>query len=185
MSRGFASIVIGGFVTGLLLGMLTLLMSDRILPASSSKPTSIPFPINEASQDDLAPDFTVPGLDLQAVTLNEHRGHKVLLNFFASWCLPCREEMPGVQRQFEKHEVHGWIVIGVSVMESASTVIAFRDEFGLTFPIGLDLTGKVSQKYNVRGTPTDIVVDAQGFIVKQRLGYMSELELEKLFASLP
>ena len=183
--RGIASIMIGGLTISLMLGALVIWSSEQWLSGARTKQfLSVP-PTAISSSYDLAPEFTVPGLEVKAVTLSEHRGHKLLLNFFASWCIACREEMPGVQRQFEKHRIHGWVVIGMDIMEPAATVRAFRDEFGLTFPIGLDLTGKVSQQYRVKGTPTNIVIDKQGQIVEQRLGYMSEAELEKLFASLP
>jgi peroxiredoxin len=155
---------------------LIFLPPDVLLP----KPSPVTPTAEEAGIEPgrIAPDFSLPSLNLEAITLSDYRGYNVLLNFFTSWCEPCRAEMPGVQRQFEKHEQHGWVVIGVSIQEPTSDVVAFRDEFGLTFPIALDLTGRIAHDYRIQGTPTNITLDVTGRIVDRRMGYMSELEME-------
>lgn len=134
---------------------------------------------------DLAPDFRLATLELGEIRLSDYRGKKVLLNFFTTWCKPCRLEMPGVQSQYEVHQEHGWVVIGIDMFESLGEVDAFRDEFSLTFPIALDLNGNVSRTYEIRGTPTNIVIDEQGRIVDRRLGYMSEDEIEEMLEAVP
>lgn len=173
--------IVGGAVTALTIGVLAIFPPDWLLPeqTSTARRCAGIYP------GECALDFTLSGLDANPITLGEHRGHKVLLNFFISWCDSCREEMPGVQAMFEKHQVHDWVVIGVSLKEPASDVSAFRDEFGLTFPIALDPDGKVARQYAVTGTPTNIVIDAKGQIVERRLGFMSESELEEMVAALP
>lgn len=161
---------------------LIFLPPDVLLPKPSPDPIdSTPTPEDTGIEPGkMAPDFTLPSLSLEAVTLSDYRGYNVLLNFFTSWCEPCREEMPGVQRQFEKHEPHGWVVIAISIQEPTDDVAAFREEFGLTFPISLDLTGRVAHDYRIQGTPTNITIDVTGWIVDRRLGYMSEPELEAM-----
>lgn len=171
-------------------GML-LLPPLRQPPESASQletATSEPSPTEETGVEagDIAPDFRLASLDLAEVTLSEHRGrHNVLLNFFATWCGPCREEMPGVQSQFEKHAEHDWIVIAISIQEPARDVVAFRDELGLTFPLALDSRGHVAYEYAVTGTPTNIIIDKQGRILDRRLGYMAEDEIEAMIEAVP
>ncbi len=112
----------------------------------------------------------------------------MLLNFFASWCEACRAEMPGVQAQAgdaRKHAVHDWVVLGVDVMETPEAASAFRDEFGLTFPILLDEMGLVTRRYLVTGTPTSLFIDHKGLIVERRLGYMSEMEIADVIDRVP
>ncbi len=132
---------------------------------------------------DVAPEFQLTTLDGDTATLGEHRRHRVLLNFFASWCEPCRAEMPGVQSQAEKHASHEWVVLGVDVMETREAAVAFRDEFGLTFPILLDEIGWVTRLYQVTGTPTSLFIDREGVIAERRLGYMDEAEIAKIIES--
>ncbi|MEK6575853.1 MAG: TlpA disulfide reductase family protein [Chloroflexota bacterium] len=134
---------------------------------------------------DVAPDFRLTSLGGGKAALSEHRGHRVLLNFFASWCEPCRAEMPGVQAQAEKHARHDWVVLGVDVMETPEAARAFRDEFDLTFPILLDDLGWVTRTYQVTGTPTSLFIDREGVIAERRLGYMDEAEIAEIIESVP
>lgn len=182
-----ALVLIAVSVAGFVLVVRASLAAE---PAVSQLPTAIavgPTPVEATGPypGDLALDFRLAGLDQQEVRLSDHRGHKVLLNFFTTWCEPCRLEMPGVQAQYEAHQAHDWVVIGVDILEPRWDVDAFRDEFGLTFPIALDATGDISRRYEIRGTPTNIVIDEQGYIVERRLGYMSEDELEQMLEAVP
>lgn len=138
-----------------------------------------PFP------GETAPEFDLPLLGGGKLSLAELRGHRVILNFFATWCEPCREEMPGFQSQATEHSQHDWVFVGVNVMEPAAAVEAFRDEFGLTFPLVLDESGWVSRQYVVQGTPTNVVIDRDGIVVGRQLGYMSEDEIAAMIASVP
>jgi peroxiredoxin len=150
--------------------------------AAATQPAPAPTPTQATGPypGDLAPDFRLAGLDLQEIRLSDHHGHRVLLNFFTTWCESCRLEMPGVQSQYEKHRDHGWVVIGIDMFEPLQAITVFRDEFGLTFPVALDLNGNVSHTYEIRGTPTNILIDAEGWIVDRRLGYMSEEQIEEM-----
>lgn len=112
----------------------------------------------------LAPDFNLATLDGSSVRLSDLRGRPVLINFWASWCGPCRQEMPHLQAAFEAHADEGLVVLGVDQLESPPTVASFVKEFGLTFLIPLDSDGKVSAAYQARGLPTSFFVDADGVI---------------------
>jgi peroxiredoxin len=134
---------------------------------------------------DLAPDFRLPTLDGGSAALSDHRGHRVLVNFFATWCDPCRAEMPGLEAQAQKHTADEWVVLGVDVMESREALSAFRAEFGLTFPLLRDENAEVARQYLVTGTPTSLFIDRAGRVVERREGYMSESELATVIESMP
>jgi cytochrome c biogenesis protein CcmG/thiol:disulfide interchange protein DsbE len=185
----FAGALMLGFVVGWWL-WLTPEQPERLAASGTTEPRVTAGPNVGPFPGEIAPEIQLPLLDGGTATLSEHRGgtspsggHRVLVNFFASWCDACRAEMPGVQAQVEKHAAHDWAVLGVDVMETRETVSAFRDEFGLTFPILLDSSGWTSRLYLVTGTPTSLFIDREGVIVERRLGYMSEAEIAEIIQS--
>jgi cytochrome c biogenesis protein CcmG/thiol:disulfide interchange protein DsbE len=121
----------------------------------------------------LAPDFALTTLDGASVRLSDLRGRPVLINFWASWCGPCRVEMPHIQAAFEAHAEDGLVVLGVDQLESPPTVAQFVEEFGLTFPIPIDDDGQVSAAYQARALPTSFFVDTAGVIRDTFTGPMS------------
>jgi len=134
----------------------------------------------------LAPDFVLSTLDGGRMRLSDLRGRPVLVNFWASWCGPCRAEMPHIQAAHEAHTGEGLIVVGVNQMESQATVAQFVNEFGLTFPVPLDRDGDVSDDYRARALPTSFFVDADGVIRDVVIGPMTSGLIEsKLEAILP
>jgi thiol-disulfide isomerase/thioredoxin len=126
----------------------------------------------------LAPDFALTTLDGKTVQMSDLRGQPVLINFWASWCGPCRVEMPHIQAAFETHSDAGLIVLAVNQMESPRTVAQFADEFGLGFLIPLDSDGTVSAGYQARALPTSYFVDADGIIRDAFVGPMTSGLLE-------
>jgi cytochrome c biogenesis protein CcmG/thiol:disulfide interchange protein DsbE len=126
----------------------------------------------------LAPNFTLTTLDGSSVTLNDLQGTPVLINFWASWCGPCRSEMPHIQTVYKAHRDDGLVVLGVNQLESLPTVAAFVQEFDLTFPIPLDQSGEVSAVYRARALPTSFFVDADGVVRDVFTGPMTKGLLE-------
>ena len=92
----------------------------------------------------MAPDFTLATLDGGSIQLSDLRGQPIFINFWASWCGPCRAEMPHIQAAYETYSDDGLIVLGVDQLESPPPVAQFVDEYSLTFPIPLDSDGDVS-----------------------------------------
>jgi peroxiredoxin len=137
----------------------------------------------------LAPDFSLTTLDGSTVRLSDLRGQPVLINFWASWCGPCRAEMPHIQAAFEDHADDGLVVLGVDQLESPPSVAQFVEQFQLTFPIPLDADGEVSAAYQARALPTTFFVDADGIIRDTFTGPMSsgliQSKLETILASRP
>lgn len=120
--------------------------------------------------DAAAPEFTLQSLQGDQVSLSELRGQVVLINFWATWCGPCRLELPAVQARYNQG---GFAVLAVDFNESAEQVQTFADELGLDLPILLDPGGKVQELYRVRGYPTTFIVDREGIIRVLHLGEMS------------
>jgi peroxiredoxin len=118
-----------------------------------------------------AVDFELPvlGADTQR-SLDSFEGDVVLLNFWASWCPPCIEEMPSMQALYEDIGGDGFEIVAVNLQEDPGTVRSFMDEQGFDFPVLLDRNGTVAREYGVRGIPTSYVVDARGRLVAMYVG---------------
>jgi peroxiredoxin len=117
-----------------------------------------------------APAFALPATDGKSVALAELRGHVVLLNFWATWCAPCREEMPSMERLYQAFKDRRLAVLAVNLQESPKQVARFMRDFRLTFPALLDADLAVAGRYQVRGLPATFLIDRQGRIVGQALG---------------
>lgn len=130
----------------------------------------------------MAPDFTLPSLDGQTVSLNDLRGQPVFINFWASWCPACREEMPLIQTVHERQagQSQSAIILGINVGESPSTVEGFMQENELSFPVLLDITQTVAQNYNIRAIPTTFFIDSEGIIREIKIGaFTSVVQIER------
>lgn len=128
-----------------------------------------------------APSFDLPrvGAADQRVTLEQFRGRPVLVNFWASWCVPCRKEMPALQAAYER--AGGRVAfVGVNEKDGASGAVDFQRSTGVRYPSGYDPQGTVGRRFGVRGLPTTVFVDASGQLVGRRLGEVSADELRDL-----
>lgn len=125
----------------------------------------------------LAPDFTLETLDGKKLRLMDLRGKKVLLNFWASWCAPCKEEMPVMQNVYEKHKDQNIEIVAVNLTfgrEKISQVEKFVNNYELTFPIPLDIEAEVQDKYQIYPIPTSYFINEKGFIHSKYFGPMDE-----------
>jgi peroxiredoxin len=125
---------------------------------------------------DPAPDFTLKNLKGEKISLSDFKGQPVLINFWATWCGPCRIEMPVIDNMYQKYyQDQGFVVLAVDVQESITVVRSFVDSMGLTFPILLDHTGKVADgAYRIRAFPTSYFVGRDGKITAAHRGMMTE-----------
>lgn len=117
-----------------------------------------------------APDFTLPRVDGQPISLQEHRGKVVFLNFWATWCIPCREEMPALEQLHQKYQSKGLAVVAINLKESAEQVKEFFQKHTLSFPALLDHNGTVFREYLVAGMPTTYLIDRDGQILARGIG---------------
>ncbi|MFN2214572.1 MAG: peroxiredoxin family protein [Anaerolineales bacterium] len=113
-----------------------------------------------------APDFTLETYEGQTYALSEFRGKPVLVNFWASWCPPCRSEMPAMQRVYEDFEEEGFIVLAINStnQDNIGEALSFGQDRQLSFPILLDRTGSVSSLYEIRSLPASYFIDPEGII---------------------
>ena len=158
----------------LLLGLLVLAWLSAGRAAQAAGPDLGPLldtmgilrPVKEAQ----APDFTLPDLSAKARRLTEFRGQVILINFWATWCAPCREEMPGMERIYREMKKDRFTILAVNLLETAEQVEPFVKELGLTFPILLDEEGQVSRLYRAFTLPMTFLLDRHGMVVGRALG---------------
>jgi len=112
----------------------------------------------------LAPDFLLPGLDGADIRLRDMRGRPVVLNFWASWCAPCRQEIPQLVAAFDRFRPDGLVVLAVNVQEDRETIARYAREFGMSFPVPIDRSGEVVDQYRLLGLPTTYFIDPEGVI---------------------
>ncbi|CUU34777.1 MAG: TlpA family protein disulfide reductase [Armatimonadetes bacterium] len=124
-----------------------------------------------------APDFELQTLDGKTVTLSKLRGKPVLLDFWATWCGPCRRALPHTQELAKRYKDQAY-VLTVNLREDPETVRAFMENNNYTFPVLLDRDGSVAHKYGVRGIPHFVIIDAQGKIFHNQVGYGPGVEKE-------
>jgi peroxiredoxin len=122
------------------------------------------------SRQKTAEDFTLGLVGGSAFRLADQRGKTVLINFWATWCPPCREEMPALERLYRQHKDQGLVLIAVSIDADAKVVPPYVKASKLTFPIALDPKAEVANKYGVRALPSSFVVDRQGTMTALALG---------------
>jgi peroxiredoxin len=128
----------------------------------------------------MAPDFTLSDLTQQEVKLSDYRGKKVFLNFWATWCPPCQEEMPDIQKL---HDNYGdkVTIVAVNVGESKAKAQSFMKAKEFNFPVLLDQNKQITSKYLVRGIPTTYLIDEDGIIMDKHVGILNyDQMLEKL-----
>jgi cytochrome c biogenesis protein CcmG/thiol:disulfide interchange protein DsbE len=122
-----------------------------------------------------APDVDLPKLSGQGkASLADYRGHVVVLNFWASWCDPCRDESPLLQPWYRRLDKQGATVLGVDVQDVSGDARAFVDEYGLTYPMLRDGPGDIRDAYGILGLPETFVVDAKGRIAAVARGPVDE-----------
>lgn len=135
---------------------------SRVPPAATTNGQPPPSPREGFS----APDFTLELLGGGEVTLSDLRGQVVMVNLWASWCPPCRKEMPDIEQVYQDFKEDGLVVLAVNTtyQDTEAGAAAFIQEFGLTFPVPLDRTGVVARQYQLRGLPTTYFIDRDGVI---------------------
>jgi cytochrome c biogenesis protein CcmG, thiol:disulfide interchange protein DsbE len=124
-----------------------------------------------------APDFTLQTLEGETLSLSDLEGKAVLINFWATWCEPCRIEMPFFQDRYERYSPH-FDVLAVNYAEPEETVRRFVEAEGLTFTILLDRNAQIVRQYQVRGYPTTVIVDPDGIIQVYHIGIVTQRQLD-------
>lgn len=129
-----------------------------------------------------APDFTLKTLSGAGVSLSGFRGKVVLLDFWATYCGPCEESVPALQRLYQEHKASGFEVVGISVDSFADAVGPFVKDHRMSYTVLLDLDETVRELYKLRGLPQAFLIDREGKIVKQWFGYDENVHAEMIEA---
>ena len=117
-----------------------------------------------------APGFSLVDLDDRVYSLEDYRGKPLIVNFWATWCPPCREEMPSMEKAWQRIEAEGIAMIGINVGESFDTVFGFTAEMDVSFPLLLDENGAVTDRWPVQGLPTTYILNPRGEMVYRIIG---------------
>ena len=169
--------------TAFILVLAAIWIGVSAAPPGSTTQGAIPAP----KEGFLAPEFSLETLAGGRITLNELRGQVIVLNLWASWCPPCRAEMPAMQAVYETYRDQGLVILAINAtnQDSLSAAQAFVEENQLDFPILLDLQGEVSTRYQLRSLPSTYFIDRQGMIQEIVIGGpMSETLIETKIAAL-
>jgi peroxiredoxin len=121
---------------------------------------------NKPKVGDEAPDFKLKKLNGEEVQLSQLRGKAVMINFWGTWCEPCRTEMPAMQKAYEKYKDKGFEILAVNVAETEIAVSNFVEDYKLTFPILMDSQKETVRQYKISPLPSSIFVDPQGKITQ-------------------
>ncbi len=150
-------IAIGSFVTLLAYGF-------------TKDPRAIPTPLTGLQ----APDLSLSLFDGRTVRLSDFRGKVVFLNFWSSWCLPCRDEAPILERAWRRHKDGDIIFLGVDIQDKEEAARDFLREFGVTYMNGRDANGRIAIDYGVYGIPESFFIDRNGRITYKHIGALDE-----------
>ena len=123
-----------------------------------------------------APDFTLRTMDGPNMRLQEQRGRVVLMNFWATWCGPCRQEMPHMNRLYEKYKSSGFVILGVNVDEDPKNAAGVAAKLGVKFPVLWDTDKNVSKLYELSTMPSTVLIDRDGKVRFIHRGYLSGYE---------
>jgi thiol-disulfide isomerase/thioredoxin len=126
----------------------------------------------------VAPDFTLKSRSGENVKLSEHRGEVVMINFWASWCAPCRQEMPLLEEMYKKYSDLGFVLLGVNVEEDSSKATELLRDIPVSFPILYDNKNDVTKLYKVVAMPSTVMVDRDGNMRYLHRGYLPGYEAE-------
>lgn len=173
-------------VIGVVVGLLVLsgvwLMSDR--------GTSTPPTLSEVAPY-AAPDFTLENLKGESVRLSDFKGKVVVVNFWGTFCEPCKQETPALQTAYARLQDEGLVILGVDLLNSertynrgAAEVQRFAENYGVSYPIVLDDSGAAAQAYSIAPIPTSYFIDPQGKVRYIRVGELSTLDVERTFRKL-
>lgn len=127
-------------------------------------------PLHEVAGKPLASDFTLQDMDGNQHHLAKYRGKIIIVNFWATWCPPCRFELPSMEKAYQILRDKDIVMLAINVGEDSDTIFSFTADYPVTFPLLLDKAGEVIDKYPVVGLPTSFIINPQGQIVYRVIG---------------
>ncbi|MBF6590817.1 MAG: TlpA family protein disulfide reductase [Ktedonobacterales bacterium] len=176
--RHFMQPSVRGALAAVVAAALVLLLVVRVIAASSAAAHLDRSGVVGRA----APDFTIQvwnGVGSPTVRLANQHGKPIVLNFWASWCVPCKEEAPVLRAAWQKYAPRGAVFIGVALQTSRADLIGFTSRYRIPYPCGPDTSGSISTAYGTTGIPTTIFIDREGVVVKKFTGQISAAELNQ------
>lgn len=152
---------------------IILIVGVLLLYSVAAKPSEPPMVGSPA------PEFELTALDGSTMSLGAHRGEAVVVNFFASWCAPCREEAAALEDTWREYQDQGVQFYGIAYKDADSKAQAFLDEFGVTYPSTVDTSNRTAREYGVTGVPETFVIDREGLLVRHFLGPITQAQLSQ------
>ena len=151
--------------------MIGLLLVPAVVPAAELTQNEIrAVGLQPLKEGTAIVDFELESLGGGKRTLSSFKGKVVFLNFWATWCGPCRQEMPSMERLYQRLKGKGLEIVAVNLQEDERSVRKFVNEYKLSFPVLLDKTGRVGSMYGARSIPTTYIVDRKGYVVAGTIG---------------
>jgi peroxiredoxin len=170
-----ASIIFVGLGFLLIAAAVYYLVQGQAVPPVQSELSAVP-----AKADFAAPELTLRDLQGTSVSFTDYRGQVVLVNLWATWCPPCKEEMPALESFYRKHKQDGFVIVAINDGDPEADVIQFVKAYGLTFPIWLDPTYiATEQAFKTLSLPSSFVIDRNGTVVLRWVGGIDLKTLEK------
>ena len=142
-----------------------------------------PEKIGAAAVGRAVPPIRVTGIDGREMSLGRFRGHPLWINFFETWCQPCKAEVPGIERRYESDASRGLVVLGVDIEETPNAVAAFAKNFRISYPMAID-DGAAASAFDVQTIPVSIFLDRTGAIRAIRVGQMTPSKMDEALATI-
>jgi peroxiredoxin len=158
-------------------GLGTLVWMGMKTAENNRTPSSSPALTQKGSP---AVDFSLAALNSEDIALSDYAGQVIVMNFWATWCPPCRAEMPGLNRFYEAHRDEGLVVLAINGQEDEATVRPFIEANQFSFPVLLDLNGAVARQYTTRSFPTTFIIGRDGTIQHVQVGIINEQQLDEI-----
>jgi cytochrome c biogenesis protein CcmG/thiol:disulfide interchange protein DsbE len=172
--------IITAVISVIALGVFAVLLKGLYLNPSIVASAQIGKPAQDFEVEVLEGASWLPKVNGTKVRLSDLRGHPVIVNFWASWCVSCREEAMHMEAFWQRYREKGVIVLGVAIQDTPETAREFAKTHGKTYPIALDTTGKTSIDYGVYGVPESFFIDEKGIIVHKEAGPVTIQLLESI-----
>lgn len=151
---------------------VTSLQKNAAVPLTGDQSTG------RAHVGSAAPEVNLVAMDGKHLSFERYRGKPVWVNFFATWCPPCKEELPEIERRFQSEHARGLVVLGVDQQEKAAQVKPFIARFGLRYPVVIDESGQGAITYDLIALPTSVFIDRAGVVRFIQIGEMSPLLMD-------
>ena len=150
-----------------------------LLPLATGCAVADSARVKTAGEAGPAPDFALQSLDGRQVSLSQYKGSVVLINFWATWCPPCKGEIPALEAAYRANKDRGFVILGVDVGEPGPVVQTFVTGMGISYVVLLDEQERMLVRYGGLGLPMSVLVDRDGIIRERQIGVISEAELQK------